>query len=82
MELVKEEIVKACPKLIIEGKPFRAMISDFARDCVEVTINCNFDLPPTGEAFWANREQMFLAIDRGVKMSGLQYAPAVHYLHS
>ena len=74
MDCVKEEIKKACPKLIIEGKPFRAMISSFARECVEVTINCSFELPPTGQEFWANREQMFLAIDRGVKKSDVEYA--------
>ena len=58
LQLVKEEIAKACPTLIKEGKPFRGMISSFERDYVEATINCSFELPPTGEAFWANREQM------------------------
>jgi len=78
LEAAKEEIIKACPKLIREGKPFRAMISSFERDCVEATINCNFELPPTGEDFWANREQMFLAIDRGVKSSGIHYAKPIN----
>jgi len=78
---VKEEITKACPKLILKGKPFRAMISSFERGYVEATVNCSFDLPPTGEDFWANREQMLLAIDRGVRKSGIQYAKPTCFVH-
>ena len=75
---IKEEIAKACPKLINDGrKPFRAMISSFERDCVEVTINCSFDLPPSGSDFWANRHEMFLAIDRGVTKSDIHYAKPI-----
>lgn len=78
LDAVKEEIIKACPKLIRKGKPFRAMISSFERGCVEATINCSFDLPPTGEDFWANREQMFLAIDRGISKSHIQCAKPIY----
>lgn len=74
LEICKDEIKKACPKLIIDGKPFRAMISSFETQFVEVTFNTNFSLPPTGEGFWANRQEVFLAIDRGVKKAGLNYA--------
>jgi len=73
MEICKDEIKKACPKLILEGKPFRAMISSFETHFVEVTFNTNFSISPTGEAFWANRQELFLAIDRGVKKAGLSY---------
>ena len=73
MESIKEEISKSCPKLITDGKPFRVMISSFGDCHVEVSVNCSFDLPPTGEAFWANRQQMFLAIDRSVKKSNVEY---------
>ena len=41
----------------------------------------SFDLPPTGEDFWANREQMLLAIDRGVRKSGIQYAKPTCFVH-
>eukprot|EP00584_Thalassiosira_punctigera_P020593 CAMPEP_0172564002 /NCGR_PEP_ID=MMETSP1067-20121228/102653_1 /TAXON_ID=265564 ORGANISM="Thalassiosira punctigera, Strain Tpunct2005C2" /NCGR_SAMPLE_ID=MMETSP1067 /ASSEMBLY_ACC=CAM_ASM_000444 /LENGTH=362 /DNA_ID=CAMNT_0013354569 /DNA_START=266 /DNA_END=1354 /DNA_ORIENTATION=+ len=80
LEAVKEEIIAACPRLIREGKPFRAMISGFERGYVEATVNCSFELQPSGEEFWANREQMFLAIDRGVRKSGIRYAKPVYYL--
>ena len=73
MEICKEEIKQSCPELILEGKPFRAMISSFETHYVEVTFNTNFTLPPTGEKFWANRQVLFLAIDRGVKKAGLRY---------
>lgn len=79
LEAIKEEIAKACPKLINDGtKPFRAMISSFEKDHVEACINCYFDLPPTGEDFWANREQMFLAIDRGVKKTEVEYYTPIY----
>ncbi|KAL7500393.1 hypothetical protein ACHAWT_008147 [Skeletonema menzelii] len=73
LEICKEEIKKSCPALTVEGKPFRAMISSFETNFVEVTFNTNFTLPPTGEKFWANRQALFLAIDRGVKKAGLSY---------
>lgn len=80
LEAAKEEIAKTCPKLITKGKPYRAMVSSFERDYVEATFNCNFELPPTGEEFWANREQMFLAIDRGVRKMNIQYAHPIYHL--
>eukprot|EP00571_Detonula_confervacea_P014465 CAMPEP_0172305462 /NCGR_PEP_ID=MMETSP1058-20130122/6743_1 /TAXON_ID=83371 /ORGANISM="Detonula confervacea, Strain CCMP 353" /LENGTH=386 /DNA_ID=CAMNT_0013017063 /DNA_START=77 /DNA_END=1237 /DNA_ORIENTATION=- len=82
LEAIKEEIRLACPKLIKDGtKPFRAMISSFEQDHVEAVINCYFDLPPTGEDFWANRELMFLAIDRGVRKTEIQYHRPICHIH-
>ena len=79
LEAVKEEIANSCSPLITD-KAFRAFISSFERDYVEVTVNCSFCLPPTGEDFWRNRHDMFLAIDRGVKKSCITYAiPVVHF---
>jgi small-conductance mechanosensitive channel len=84
LEICKEEIKSACPKLITEGKPFRAKISALEIHHVEVTFNTHFRLPPTGEEFWANRQELFLAIDRGVKKAGLDYAHPIDLagLHS
>ncbi len=84
LEICKEEIKSACPKLITEGKPFRAKISALETHHVEVTFNTHFRLPPTGEEFWANRQELFLAIDRGVKKAGLDYAHPIDLagLHS
>lgn len=80
LELCKDEIKAACPELITDGsKPFWAMISSFETLFVEVTFNTNFSLPPTGEKFWANRQELFLAIDRGVKKAGLNYAHPLDY---
>lgn len=80
LEICKDEIKAACPKLITDdSKPFRAMISSFETLFVEVTFNTNFTLPPTGEKFWANRQELFLAIDRGVKKAGLSYAHPFDY---
>jgi len=75
---VKEEIAEACPTLIKEGKPFQAMISSFEFDHVEVIVTTYYNLPPTGEEFWKNRQEMFLAIDRGVMKSKLQYAKPIY----
>ncbi|KAL7552405.1 hypothetical protein ACHAWF_015650 [Thalassiosira exigua] len=77
LEAVKDEIATSCPTLITEGKPFRARISSFEERGVVVIVNCNFKLPPTGDEFWRNREEMLLAIDRGVTKSGLRYAKPI-----
>ena len=80
LEICKDEIKVACPELITDGsKPFRAMISSFETGFVEVTFNTNFFLPPTGEKFWANRQELLLSIDRGVKKAGLSYAHPFDY---
>lgn len=77
---IKKEIVTSCPKLISEGKPFRANISSFERDHVEATIDCRFGLPPFGDEFWNARQDMFLAIDRAVCSRGLLYAKPGYFL--
>jgi hypothetical protein len=77
---IKEEIVKSCPKLITKGKPFRANMTSFERDHVEVTVDCRFEMPPFGDEFWDNRQEMLLAIDRGVRSCGLQYAKPGYFL--
>ncbi|KAL7467592.1 hypothetical protein ACHAXS_007834 [Conticribra weissflogii] len=74
---IKEEIVQSCPKIITKGKPFRAKISSFERDHVQATVDCRFELPPVGDAFWDNREEMFLAIDRAVRKAGLNFATPI-----
>ena len=80
LDVVKEEIAEVCQTLIKESKVFRAMISSFEFDHVEATRNCHFALPPSGEDFWKNRQEMFLAIDRGVMKSKLQYAKLIYRL--
>ena len=81
LELIKNEIVESCPKLIKNGKkPFRAMISSFERDYVEATVNCSFEISPTGEEYWTNREKMFLEMDRGIRKSEIRYARPIYQL--
>lgn len=77
LAFIKEEIVQSCPTIITKGKPFRAKISSFERDHVQATVDCRFELPPVGDTFWENREEMFLAIDRAVRKAGLNYARPV-----
>ena len=73
LALVKEEIGAAsCPKLIVRKKTFRAMISGFERNQVEATVSCSFKVTPMGEEFCQQREQMYLAIDRGVSKSEIR----------
>jgi hypothetical protein len=73
LPIIKEEIANSCPKLITKGKPFRAKITSFERDHVQVSVDCRFDMRPVGDAFWQEREEMYLAIDRGVRRSGLDH---------
>ena len=80
LALVKEEIAASCPKLIVEKKPFRAVISGFERDHVEATVSCSFEVTPMGEEFCQQREQMYLAIDRGVSKSEIRFARPIYQL--
>eukprot|EP00977_Amphora_coffeiformis_P012021 scaffold2962_cov169-Amphora_coffeaeformis.AAC.8 len=43
---IKEEIRASCPKLITEGKPFRAVLTKYETDHVATVVLCHFDIPP------------------------------------
>jgi small-conductance mechanosensitive channel len=60
---IKDEIRKACPKLITDGsRPFRVHWREFKNDHLEVVVDCRFDLPPTGNPYWDNRQKVLEAI--------------------
>lgn len=63
LDCIKNEIKEACPHLIINGKrPFRAYWTSFLEERLEVFVDCHFTLPPSGDAYWGNRQQMMQAI--------------------
>jgi hypothetical protein len=63
LEAIKEEIKEECPHLITDGKrPFRAVWSSFVDDRLELLVECHFSLPPSGNEYWTNRQNMLMAI--------------------
>lgn len=79
---IKEEIRSSCPKLITDGsKPFHALLSSYQPDHVQAELNCHFNIQPGSREFATNREQVLLAIARGVEKSyGVEFAiPSINY---
>jgi hypothetical protein len=72
---IKMEIKKTCPALITDGsRPFRVHFKDFQPDHLEVGVDCHFDLPPMGNVFWENRQEVLLAISKATQCLGVQFA--------
>ena len=80
LESIKEEIQASCPELIADGsRPFRANMSSFKEDHIEVEVDSRFDLPPIGPKYCNNRQQVLEAISRAVTKHGVKFAiPQYH----
>jgi small-conductance mechanosensitive channel len=70
---IKEEVKKACPSVITEGRPFRAHLRDFQDDHITVVCDFHFHLPPSGEVYWDNRQKVLKAIDVAMRKSGVNF---------
>lgn len=69
----KEEVKKACPAVITEGRPFRAHLRDFQDDHITIVCDFHFHLPPSGEIYWDNRQKVLKAIDAALHKSGVNF---------
>jgi small-conductance mechanosensitive channel len=75
IELIKTNIVEACPHLITDGsRPFRVTLFDFKSDSIEVQVNCHFRLDPGSGPYLEERQNMLLAIAKAVKESDVAFA--------
>jgi len=74
-ETIRRELPKVCPNLIMDGsRPFRVLVSDMCDTHVEFMVNAHFALPPIGDLYWTNRQQVILTIHRCVQEHGLKIA--------
>eukprot|EP00978_Attheya_sp_CCMP212_P023728 scaffold73224_cov58-Attheya_sp.AAC.2 len=74
LEDILAEIKASCPDLITDGsRPFRAHWRDYRDDFLEVVVDCHFNLKPTGNVYWENKQRVLHAIDRAVKKSKIKF---------
>lgn len=71
---ILEEIKANCPKAITDGtKPFRAFWVGYEADHLKMMIDTHHNIKPLGQAYWANKQKVMQAIQRGVKKSGCDF---------
>jgi small conductance mechanosensitive channel len=74
-EDIQSEIRASCRALIKDGtRPFRAYWTGFQDDHLEVMVDAHFNIPPVGDEYWRNRQQVLLAISRAVKKNKCTFA--------
>ncbi len=70
---LKEEIKKTfSATLITKDRPFRVHFRDIEANHLEVVCDFRFNLPPTGDAYYDNRQKVIETIARVVKEKGEQ----------
>lgn len=64
---VREEIIKSCPQLIMDGtRPFRVHWYDYEEDHIVLQVDCRFNIPPSTNAYHDNKMTVLEAIQRAV----------------
>jgi small-conductance mechanosensitive channel len=68
---LKEEMKKAfSATLITQDRPFRVHFRDIEANHLEVVCDFRFNLPPTGDAYYDNRQKVIETIAKVVKNKG------------
>lgn len=71
---ILKEIKAACPKVITSGvRPFRAYLTNFKEDHLQISVDTHHQLPPMGEVYWKNRHECLLAIYRAAKKNDIEF---------
>ena len=74
LEDIKEEIIKACPDVILDGsRPFRAFWTGYGQSGLDVTVDAHFKIKLLGNPFWENRQNMLIAINKAVKKNKMEF---------
>ena len=62
----------ACPSIITDkSRPFHCYLVRYGKD-VEVIVNAHFRIPPVGDAYYENRQECLLAIDRAIQRNEIE----------
>ena len=70
---IKAEIRASCPSVITDGShPFQCYWVNFGKDILEIKVNAHFRIPPVGDAYYENRQQCLMAIDRAIRGNGIE----------
>lgn len=81
---IKDEIRSACePDLILDGtRPFRVNWRDIKSDHLEVVVDCHFNLKPSGNAYYDNKQKVLKAIARAVHKLGVEFTLPAQICHT
>lgn len=72
---IKKEITSSCPEVITDGsRPFHIVWSNFEADHLEVSVDCRLRCPPIGDKYVQIRQNILIAISRGVKDMNVNFA--------
>ena len=75
MHDIKEEIKKACPKVITDGsRPFRAHWREYNHDHITCVCVIHLNIPPETQEYYDNQERVLMAIATAAKKNNVQFA--------
>jgi small-conductance mechanosensitive channel len=74
IEAIKEEVEASCPRLNTETRSFRVHWREFEKDHLGLTVDAKFNLPPTGDVYWDNRQEVLLAVARAAERNDVEFA--------
>jgi small-conductance mechanosensitive channel len=75
LEDIKDEIRKSCPEVIDDGsRPFRAYFTNYNSFWLDCIVDAHFRVKLLGDAYYENRQNMLLAINRAVKKNNIEFA--------
>jgi small-conductance mechanosensitive channel len=72
---IKDEVLKATTPDIIpqgQGRPFRAHLRDMEDDHLSVVCEFHFNIRPSGDVYWDNRQRTLQAIQRALRRNAIQ----------
>ena len=76
---IKTEIIEACPMVITDrSRPFRAYLTAFKEDHVQVSVDTHFNVRPLGEVFFKNQHNCLMAIARAAKKNDIEFVSGLY----
>jgi hypothetical protein len=66
------------PYKLLPVRPFRAHWRNYEADHLEIVVDAHFTIPPTGNEYWDNRQNMLEAIFHAAKKTGVRFERTVN----
>jgi small-conductance mechanosensitive channel len=77
---VLEEIKASCPEVISDGtRPFRAVWVGYGEDHIKIMVDTHFDLRPTGQKYWENKQEVMFAIYRAAEKHDIHFVTTMRW---
>jgi small-conductance mechanosensitive channel len=74
------EIKASCPEVIADGtRPFRAVWVGYGEDHIKVMIDTHFELRPTGQKYWENKQEVMFAIYRAAEKHDIHFVTTMRW---